>query len=158
MPQSKSPKYNIALSYFKGVLANERRIQCFESEIGVQQSRLTLSGAEGGEVVNKTMEGDSMGEGFSRLYELCDSLDDELISYVGERERAIALLNELPNADMIDIVYRRYFMGMPFKDIHRMMVLERRDRGDSSGISERSMYSLHEQAMYILYAHIRKLQ
>ena len=36
----RSPKYKQAQAYYRGVLANERRIRCLEAEIERQQSRL----------------------------------------------------------------------------------------------------------------------
>ena len=67
----RSPKYKQAQAYYRGVLANERRIRCLEAEIERQQSRLALNGVEGGESVNRTMEGDALERGYVRLYDYC---------------------------------------------------------------------------------------
>lgn len=145
---SRSPKYRQAQAYFREVLANERRIRCLEAEIERQQSRLTLNGVEGGESVNRTMEGDALERGFVKLYDYCDALDTELAGYVDQREAALKMLEELPDGDMVEIVYLRYFEGLRFQAIRRILVEQGRP------MSERKMYSLHEQAMCRLWRFI----
>ncbi len=142
---SRSPKYKEAMRYYSGVIANERRIRCLEAEILRQQSRLSLNGVEGGEQVSRTMEGDAMEQGFVKLYDLCDVLDTELAGYVNEREEAMRTLDDLPDGDMVEIMYLRYFEGMRFKAIHNLLSVEGRY------MSERKMYSLHEQALCLLW-------
>lgn len=142
---SRSPRYKEAMRYYSGVLANERRVRCLEAEIERQQSRLALNGVEGGERVNRTMEGDAMEQGFVKLYDLCDALDTELAGYVEEREAAMRTLDELPDGDMVEIVYLRYFEGVRFKAIHKLLI------ADGRPMSERKMYSLHERALCRLW-------
>lgn len=145
---SRSPKYRQAQAYFRAVLANERRIRCLEAEIERQQSRLALNGVAGGEQVSRTMEGDALERGFVKLYDYCDALDTELAGYVEEREAALRTLGELPDGDMVEIIYLRYFEGLRFQAIHRLMAVGGRH------MSERKMYSLHEQAMCRLWRYI----
>lgn len=142
---ARSPKYKQAQSYFRGLLANERRIRCLEAEIERQQSRLTLNGVSGGESVSRTLEGDAMERGFVKLYDYCDALDTKLASCIDERERAMDSLLCLPDGDMVEIVYLRYFEGLSFPAIHLVLI------SDGRHMSERKMYSLHEQAMYRLW-------
>lgn len=144
----RSPKYKQAQAYFRGVLANERRIRCLEAEIQRQQSRLTLNGVSGGETVSRTMEGDALERGFVKLYDYCDALDTELAGYVEEREEAMHALAELPDGDMVEIVYLRYFEGLRFPAIHKLLATS------DHPMSERKMYSLHEQAMCRLWRYI----
>lgn len=143
-----SPKYKQAQAYYRTVLINERRIACLEAEIERQQSRLSLNGVEYGESVSKTMEGDSLERGFVKLYDYCDALDTELMGYVDERAVARGTLNNLIDGDMVQIVYMRYFEGLRFPAIHKLLTL------NGSPMSERKMYSLHEQAMCRLWRHI----
>lgn len=147
MPRSlpDSPKYKEAMRYFKGVLANERRIRCIEAEIERQQSRLALNGVEGGEQVGRTMEGDAMERGFVKLYDFCDALDTELIGYVEEREAARRTLDCLDDGDMVEVVYLRYFEGLRFPAILKLL------NAGGRNMSERKMYSLHEQALCRLW-------
>lgn len=142
MPK-KSPRYTAAQTYFRGVLANERRIQYLESEIEKQQSRLTLNGIAGGETVRRTMEGDALEQGFMKLYELCDEMDTELIGYVEERERAREVLSHIADTKGYEVLYLRYFEGMKFKDIYRRIF-----------VSEDYMYELHRTAMSELYPYL----
>lgn len=148
MPVSKSPKYKQAQAYYRGVLANERRIRCLEAEIERQQSRLALNGVEGGESVNRTMEGDAFERGYVRLYDYCDALDTELGHYVEHREQAMATLDNLIDGDMVEIIYMRYFEGLRFPAIHKILTI------DGRPMSERRMYSLHEQALCRLWRFI----
>lgn len=143
-----SPKYKQAQAYYRTVLVNERRISCLEAEIERQQSRLSLNGVEGGEQVNKTMSGDALEQGFVRLYDYCDSLDTELIGYVEERDAARRTLDSLTDGDMVQIIYLRYFEGLRFPAIHKLLAL------NGVPMSERKMYSLHEQALCRLWRHI----
>lgn len=145
---SRSPKYREAMRYYSGVLANERRIRCLESEIERQQSRLALNGVDGGEQVSRTIAGDAMERGFVKLYDLIDDLKTELAGYVDERASAMRTLDDLPDGDMVEIVYLRYFEGMRFNAIHRLLTL------DGRPMSERKMYSLHEQALCRLWRSI----
>lgn len=142
---SHSPKYRQAQYYFRHVLSLDRRISSLEAEIERQQSRLALNGVEGGERVSRTMEGDSLERGFVNLYDYCDALDTRLIEYVDERDRAISTLDCLADGDMVQIVYLRYFEGVSFPAIHKMFAVGARP------MSERKMYSLHEQAMCRLW-------
>lgn len=144
----RSPKYKQAQAYYRGVLANERRIRCLEAEIERQQSRLALNGVEGGESVNRTMEGDALERGYVRLYDYCDALDTELAHYVDEREEAIRTLGNLIDSDMVEIIYLRYFEGLRFPAIHKLLTV------DGRPMSERRMYSLHEQALCRLWRFI----
>ena len=142
MPK-KSPRYRASQAYFRGVLANERRIQYLEAEIEKQQSRLALNGVEGGESVSRTMEGDSLERGYSRLYELCDALDTELIGYVEEREQARAVLDRIADSKAYEVLYLRYFEGYRFKDVQRMLYM-----------SEATVFRVHEDALIKLYPHL----
>lgn len=142
MPK-KSPKYTAAQTYVRSVLANERRIQYLESEIERQQSRLVLNGVSGGESVKRTMEGDAFEQGFVRLYELCEELDAELIGYIGEREKARAVLSHIAGTKGYDVLYLRYFEGRRFKDIYRSIF-----------VSEDYMFELHRRAMNEIYPYL----
>ncbi|WP_139652772.1 hypothetical protein [Raoultibacter phocaeensis] len=142
MPK-KSPRYAAVQAYLRSVLANERRIQYLECEIEKQQSRLALNGIEGGESVRRTMAGDALEQGFIKLYELCDSMDTELIGYVEEREKARAVLSHIAGSKGYEVLYLRYFEGMRFKDIYRRIF-----------ISEDYMYELHRTAMTELYPYM----
>ena len=135
MPRSlpDSPKSKEAMRYFKGVLASERRIRCIEAEIERQQSRLALNGVEGGEQVSRTMEGDAMERGFVKLYDFC------------EREAARRTLDCLDDGDMVEVVYLRYFEGLRFPAILKLL------NAGGRNMSERKMYSLHEQALCRLW-------
>lgn len=143
-----SPKYKEAMRYYRGVLANERRIRCIEAEIERQQSRLVLNGVEGGESVGRTMAGDAMEAGFVKLYDYCDALDTELIGYVEEREEARRTLDCLDDGDMVEVIYLRYFEGLRFPAILKLL------NADGRNMSERKMYSLHEQALCRLWRFI----
>ncbi|MEG0376377.1 MAG: hypothetical protein RR672_12160 [Raoultibacter sp.] len=136
------------MAYYRTVLLNERRISCLEAEIERQQSRLSLNGVEGGEQVSKALSGDALEQGFVRLYDYCDAMDTELIGYVEQREAARRTLDSLTDGDMVQIVYLRYFEGLRFPAIHKLLTI------GGSPMSERKMYSLHEQAMCILWRHI----
>lgn len=149
-----SPKYKQARDYFKYVLSLDRRISSIEAEIERQQSRLALNGVEGGEHVSKTMEGDALERGFVKLYDYCDSLDTRLMGYVDERDYAFSLLDHLPDGEMIVVMSLRYFEGVKFPAIHKLLVLDTKKGGYGMPMSERKMYSLHEQAMYRLWHHI----
>ena len=142
MPK-KSPRYRASQAYFRGVLANERRIQYLEAEIEKQQSRLSLNGVEGGESVSRTMEGDSLERGYERLYEMCDSMDTELIGYVEERRQARAVLDRIADSKAYEVMYLRYFEGYRFKDIQRMLYM-----------SETTVFRIHEDALVKLYQHL----
>lgn len=142
MPK-KSPRYRAAQAYFRGVLANERRIQYLEAEIEQQQSRLALNGVEGGEAVSRTMEGDALERGYARLYELCDSLDTELIGYVDERMQAREVLDHIADSKAYEVLHLRYLNGYRFSDIQRMLYM-----------SETTMFRIHEEALIKLYSYL----
>ncbi len=129
-----------AQNYLRTVRLNERRIQVLESEIEMQQSRLTLNGVSNGENVSKTMEGDCQEQGFVKLYELCDTLDTDLIGYVEEREQALVTLSYIENANYYAVLYYVYFAAMRFRDLAIML-----------NVSERQIYNWHAQALSILY-------
>lgn len=130
-------------NYLRTVRLNERRIQVLEAEIELQQSRLTLNGVAGGENVKATMQGDSMEQGFTKLYELCDSLDTDLIGYVEEREEALNILKRLSNPNHYMLLYLRYFHGLTFNQIANIM-----------NYTERNLFKLHLQALSALYHYL----
>ncbi len=140
-------KYNShqrkAQSYLRTVRLNERRIQVLESEIEMQQSRLTLNGVSNGENVSKTMEGDCAEQGFVKLYELCDTLDTELIGYVEEREQALKTLSYIENVNCFSVLYYVYFEALRFRDLAILL-----------HTSERQIYNWHAQALSILYRYL----
>jgi DNA-directed RNA polymerase specialized sigma24 family protein len=133
-------QYKTTQAYFRGVLSAERQIQFLEAEIEKQQSRLFLSGVDGGEVVSKTTEGDSLERGMSELYDYVDKLDTELIGYVEEREEAMKVLSNIAHTPAYEVVRYRYFEGYRYKDIARLMVY-----------TEDYIYELHRTAMNDLY-------
>lgn len=136
-------QYKTTQAYFRGVLSAERQIQFLEAEIEKQQSRLSLSGVDGGEVVSKTMEGDSIGEGFSLLYTTVDELDTELIGYIEEREEAREVLSNIADSPAYEVVRYRYFEGYRYRDISKLM-----------GYGEDRIYQLHREAMEKLWHHL----
>lgn len=143
-----SPKYKESMRYYKAIAANERRISCLEAEIERQQSRLSLNGVEGGESVSRTMEGDAMERGFIKLYDYCAALNTELTGYVDERDAALRTLDNLPDGEMVEVVYLRYFEGLSFPAIYKLL------NTGGYNMSERKMYSLHEQALCRLWRFI----
>lgn len=141
------PKYTTAQKrsqrYLRSVRLAERRIQVLEAEIELQQSRLTLNGVAGGENVKATMQGDSAEQGFTKLYELCDSLDTDLIGYVEEREEALNVLKHLSNPNHYMILYLRYFQGLSFSQVANIM-----------NYTERNVFKLHLQALSALHPYL----
>lgn len=140
-------KYNAhqrkAQNYLRSVRLNEQRIRVLESEIEMQQARLTLNGVSNGENVAKTMAGDCQEQGFIKLYDLCDSLDTDLIGYVEEREQALETLSYIENANYYSVLYYVYFAGLRFRDLTLML-----------NASERQIYNWHSQALSILYRYL----
>lgn len=129
--------------YLRSVRSNERRIAVLEDEIKLQQSRLTLNGVSFGEHVNATMARDTQEIGFTKLYDLCDSLDTELIGYVEEREEALNVIKSLVNPAHFEVIYRRYFQGFTFDQIALLM-----------SYTERNVFKIHLRALSALYPHL----
>lgn len=132
-----------AQSYLRNIRLNERRIQVLEAEIEMQQSRLTLNGVSGGENVSKTLEGDCHEQGFVKLYELCDTLNTDLIGYVEERNQALKALANIENANYYVVLYFVYFNGMRFKELSTLL-----------HVSERQVFNWHARALSILYRYL----
>lgn len=129
--------------YLRHLRLNEQHIRVLESEIELQQSRLQLNGVAGGENVNASMSGKALEEGFTRLYELCDSLDSDLIGYVEEREEGLKAIHCLEDPDHFIVLYLRYFEALRFSSIANML-----------GISERTVFNIHKEALSDIYRYI----
>lgn len=129
--------------YLRTIQLAERRIKVLESEIELQQSRLSLNGVSGGENVNKTLEGDAQERGFVKLYKLCDDLDTELCDYVDYRDEGFRIISKLKDQRHYDIIYLRYFKCYKFSDI-----------ADEVYMSENSVYKHHKIALSVLYKFI----
>ena len=112
MPRArKSPAVERSERFFRSVLLNERRIQTYEDEIEMQQSRLALNGVAGGESVSKTLQGDAMERGFVELYGMCDRLDSQLSDYVQMREQALRVMERIESPYVYEAMYHRYFVS-----------------------------------------------
>lgn len=129
--------------YLRSICLAERRIQIYEAEIELQQSRLALNGVKDGENVSATLAGDVQEQGFVKLYELCDKLDTELIGYVEERERGLDVINNLQDQMQYEVVYLRYFKGLRFAEIAKIIYK-----------SESQVYEYHSRALSNLFRYI----
>ena len=126
MPRArKSPAVERSERFFRSVLLNERRIQTYEDEIEMQQSRLALNGVAGGESVSKTLQGDAMERGFVDLYGMCDRLDSQLSDYVRLREQALRVMDRIESPYVYEAMYHRYFAGLRPNDIAKVMFVSR---------------------------------
>lgn len=132
-----------AQNYLRTIKSNEHRIKLLESEIEMQQARLSLNGVAYGENVSKTLEGDVIEQGFVKLYELCDNLDTELVGYVEEREEAYKVLSNLTNPNFYAVLFYVYFQGMKFRELPYLL-----------HASQRQIFNWHEQALSILYRYL----
>ena len=119
------PKYTTAQKcsqrYLRTIRLAERKIQVLEAEIELQQSRLSLNGVEGGENVSQTLAGDAQEQGFVQLYELCETLDNELIRYTKDRDEGMKVLENLESPIYYELLYLRYFQGLRNPEISRIM-------------------------------------
>lgn len=129
--------------FLRSIRLAERRIQIYEAEIELQQSRLLLNGVSGGENVSSTLSGDAQEQGFVRLYELCDALDTDLIGYVEERDEGLRVISNLNDQNQYDVIYLRYFRGLTFTEISNIIYK-----------SESQVYDYHAKALSNLYRFI----